>query len=213
MRNFTIGLVLLVSFFGYSQKENTFVNKKVDDFITNLSFKGIEKIIVSDAYTNAMDAYNDNCLSPFFEKVDINSITNYSDYLVYFVVWASQDKVFLKKFDFCSEYEVISFYKEELVLNINNANLNSIYKEEILPNQDIEGDIVYSKAVTCEAPTELFFYSQEFKFSKRIYYNDLSSESNMNYGHNKVLDIIKLDRLLTEAITQIEAEGEFLSKK
>ena len=212
MKIFILFFTLLVSFCGYSQEKSTFVNKKVDDFIMNLNLKGIDKIIISDTYTKTTDAYSDNCLDSYFKKVDSTSVTNFSDYLIYYVLWTNRDKAFVKKFDFCTEYEVISFSNKELIFRVNNANLNRIYKEEILANQFIKDDVVIYNMVTCGTPREIFFCSQNFKFSKRIDYNDLSIENNMNYEHNRDLDTIKLDQLVTDAIRQLDIDGNFLSE-
>lgn len=211
MKAVLLFFTVFISSYGYSQESNAFVNKKVDDFIINLHQKGIEKIIVSDTYTKTMDAYNDNCLMPYFEKVDIDSVTNHSDYLLYYVIWASQEKVFIKKFDFCKDYEVISFSNKKLLSTIQNSNFDSIYKEEILPNQHIENGIVIYSMVTCGNLGKLFFYSKDFKFSKPIDYHNLSNENNMNYKHNSELDIIKLDRLLSTTIKELDSNDKFLS--
>lgn len=213
MKYYIVFITLMINVYGYSQEKSVFVNKKVDDFITNLSLKEVDKIIVSDTYTSSMSAYEENCLIPVFEKVDITSVKNHSDYFTYFVIWTNNDQVFIKKIDFCTEYEVISFENKDLELKIKNADFNAIYKEDILPNQYIEDGIAYYNLSSCGTPEEIFFYSKEIKFSKSINYsNNLSKENNINYKYNSELDLVQLDDLVTNVIKEFDMNNKFLPK-
>jgi hypothetical protein len=200
MKYILLGVLLLLSSLSYAQHDETYVDKLVSEFTTNLKNRNINTYLLSKRYCEGR--------IEIFKLENGRMCSSKGTYYAVYVFWEEGDKAMIKKIDNCG-----LFYSLEL--NDDGVMAFIIQHKNEIKNNPVKP---YKMATAASGPissTEIHSCKREVTFqddlatsleqSYRLF--DLTNdakEANLNYASNNRLKVVELDKLMGTTIEQME---------
>jgi hypothetical protein len=199
----SILVLILFTYFGYSQNDEKKVNDLVDQFSDELYKDEIEKFLYSKRYCVGKTVI-------FKNKDGSMCFSNGTYYEVYFI-WKEDDQVMIKKIDNCGRYKSIAI-KDDLIFNVFSENIDLLKAEEV-KGYTVENpeNVPVQRSDVYPCFREFLFRYGDETFKKEYNLFHLTNESkyeNLYYEYNRSLVVVDLDQILEDLIMDQESKFE-----
>lgn len=205
MKNLFFLFTLIITTIGFAQNDEAYVNNLVLQKMAELEMHGNPEYFFRKDYCNG----NIQMFTMPNGKLCTSTSTYYSVYLF----WRESDKIMkFQKFDNCGSFKPISIGLSKAMSKISK-NKEILKAEEVKP---YEGEKVDANAFgnmsiqSCHKEYTFAFGKETFKKSFKEF--DLSNDSkykNVNAEHNNSLELIVLDKDISELVKNFEEKGKF----
>lgn len=187
-----------VTFLGFSQNDEAYVNQLTTEFTGKLKERGIPSYFSTKHYCSGT-------IEMFL--IDGKMCTTRDTYYEVYIFWEEPDGTpFVKKIDNCGLYQSLELPNNE-VLYLAFENLSFIEGEEVKPykSETYTGTPELRKEVQpCFRSFE--FSSLEDTVTKSFNLFDISNDSdgrNLNYEYNNALNLVKVHKFTEEVLATL----------
>lgn len=209
MKKLVILFALIFSSISFAQNDEAFVDRQVAQKMAELEMQeNPERFYRKDFCDGNIQ---------MFTMPDGKLCTSTSTYYSVYVFWKEDEKIMkLQKFDNCGSFKPISISISKEMSKILKDR-ETLKKEEVKP---YEGDKVDTNAFdnmavkSCHKEFKFFFGKQQIEKSFKEF--DLSNDSkykNINAEHNNSLNLIVLDKEISELVKNFEQGGKFFREE
>ncbi len=209
MKKLVVLFAFIFSSISFAQNDEAFVDRQVAQKMAELEMQE------NPEHFFRKDFCDGNI--QMFTMPDGKLCTSTSTYYSVFVFWKEDEKIMkLQKFDNCGSFKPISISISKEMHKILKDR-ETLKKEEVKP---YEGDKVDTNAFdnmavkSCHKEFKFFFGKQQIEKSFKEF--DLSNDSkykNVNAEHNNSLNLIVLDKEISEMIKNFEQGGKFFREQ
>jgi len=201
MKNIMLLLFGFFTFFGNAQNDKAAVDKMVSEFTKSLENRDIDEYFYMNKF----------CIgtTEMFKLKDGRMCVSKGTYYQVFILWKEEGQAMIKKIDNCgmyfslplSNFEAIEFVDN----NRNQLKKGTVKKYEVENPENIP--LNRSKVHSCLREFQFFIENNSFGQSYNLY--DLTNESkykNINFESNNKLEIVSLEKLLSNTISKMEPD-------
>ncbi len=205
MKNIFFLFILMIASTGFAQNDEAFVDNLVSQKMAELELQANPERFYRKDYCEGN--------IQMFTLPDGKLCTSTSTYYSVYVFWKEDDKIMkLQKFDNCGSFKPIS-------VGISKEMSKILKNKEALKNQEVkpyEGEKVDNNAFgnmsvsSCHKEYKFVFGRDAFEKSFKEF--DLSNDSkykNVNAEHNNSLELVSLDKEISELVKNFEESGKF----
>jgi hypothetical protein len=205
MKNIFFLFILMIASIGFAQNDEAFVDNLVSQKMAELELQANPERFYRKDYCEGN--------IQMFTLPDGKLCTSTSTYYSVYVFWKEDDKIMkLQKFDNCGSFKPISVGISKEMSKILK-NKEALKTEEVKP---YEGEKVDNNAFgnmsvsSCHKEYKFVFGRDAFEKSFKEF--DLSNDSkykNVNAEHNNSLELVSLDKEISELVKNFEESGKF----
>jgi hypothetical protein len=205
MKNIFFLFILMIASTGFAQNDEAFVDNLVSQKMAELELQANPERFYRKDYCEGN--------IQMFTLPDGKLCTSTSTYFSVYVFWKEDDKIMkLQKFDNCGSFKPISVGISKEMSKILK-NKEALKTEEVKP---YEGEKVDNNAFgnmsvsSCHKEYKFVFGRDAFEKSFKEF--DLSNDSkykNVNAEHNNSLELVSLDKEISELVKNFEESGKF----
>jgi hypothetical protein len=205
MKNIFFLFILMIASIGFAQNDEAFVDNLVSQKMAELELQANPERFYRKDYCEGN--------IQMFTLPDGKLCTSTSTYYSVYVFWKEDDKIMkLQKFDNCGSFRPIS-------VEISKGMLKLLKNKEALKTKEVkpyEGEKVDNNAFgnmsvsSCHKEYKFVFGRDAFEKSFKEF--DLSNDSkykNVNAEHNNSLELVSLDKEISELVKNFEESGKF----
>lgn len=186
------------------------------------SKKSIERINISDyefeSITKAFDAkklsyigLKKNCVGE--DRIKMSNEKDCKNCVAInntYIFWTDENKSYVQKFDNCSEFNIIEIFDFKPTEFLKN-NTTELQAESVKRYQVDKGTY---RTVSHSCFRNYILHDGKIKYEKKFDIFDLTGENeNLNFKTNNSLQLIKLNNILNEIISELEKENRFERNK
>lgn len=205
MKNFLFLLALLSATISVAQNDEAFVNNQVAQKIAGLEMQE------NPVFFYRKDYCEGNV--QMFTLPNGKLCTSKSTYYAVYVFWKEDgDNLKVQKFDNCGSFSPLTINGEK-ILKLLKSKREQLQTEEIKP---YEGEKIDESAIgnmSVKDCAKQYYFSLDGKsFEKSFKEIDISNDSkykNVNANYNNSLELISLNKTLSQFIDTFEARGKF----
>jgi len=209
MKNLFFIFTLLITGIVFSQNDEAFVDSMVAQKMAELELQQ------NPEYFYRKDYCDGNI--QMFNLPDGKLCTSKSTYYSVYLFWKEDEDIMkLQKFDNCGSFVPLSISRKKTIEK-NFKNKQALKQGEVKPyeGEKIDANAYGNMAVnSCHKEYKFVFDGKSFEKSFREF--DLTNDSkykNVNADHNNSLELIKLDKILSEMFKDMEDSGSLLREK
>jgi hypothetical protein len=205
MKNIIFTFFLIFASFSYSQNDEAFVDSLVAQKMAELEMQG------NPEYFFRKDYCDGNV--QMFTMPDGKLCTSTSTYYSVYLFWRVDEKIMsFQKFDNCGSFKPVSIGIGKTMSKIAK-NKNTLKTEEVKPYQGEKvDDNAFGNMTVKSCHKEYKFVFGREIIEKNFKEFDLTNDSkykNVNADHNNSLELIALDKEISELVKHFEETGKF----